>query len=261
MLCQQIMDVLEKHSPTRDALEWDNVGLLAGRREKEVYKVLTALDATDDVIRQAVESEADMLITHHPLIFSARKRITTDDAIGAKLVQLIQADISYYAMHTNFDVEGMAELSAQKLGLTEESVLEATGEDAQGRPHGIGRCGRLPKCMQLQELAEYVKQCFELDHVRVCGDMRTRIERVAVSGGSGKSMVQPALEAKVPVLISGDFDHHTVLDAVAEGLCIIDAGHFGTEKMFVPYISRYLREMCPEVEVQEAVQKSPFHIL
>lgn len=261
MQCQNIIDVLEQHSPTSCALEWDNVGLLAGRRDKTVKKLLIALDATDAVIEEAVRGGVDMLLTHHPLIYSARKTINTDDVIGRRLVKLLRNDISYYAMHTSFDVRGMAQLSERKLKLSDTFVLEQTGINEAGEAEGIGRCGYLPEPMTLEMLAEYVKKCFELDHVRVCGDLKQNICLVAISGGSGKSMVSAALKKGVQVLISGDFDHHTVLDAVADGLCIIDAGHHGTEKMFVPYMEQYVKQHCKEIEVMSMVEAAPFRVL
>lgn len=261
MLCQNIITVLESHSPVKYAMEWDNVGLLAGRRNKEVKRIMVALDATEKVVKQAVSAQVDMLVTHHPLIYNARKNICSDDAVGRRLIRLIQADISYYAMHTNFDVIGMAELSAQKLGLTETEPLEETVCETDKTIQGIGRYGCLPREMNLQEFAGYVKSCFALEHIRVCGDPDTPVNLVAVSGGSGKSMVGPALAAGVSVLVSGDFDHHTVLDAVDEGLCIIDAGHYGTEKMFVPYMSDFLGRECRDIEILTAVEKEPFQYM
>ncbi len=261
MLCQGVIEILEQHSPIAFAEGWDNVGLLAGRRQKEVKRILVALDAVDSIVEQAVAMKADMLITHHPLIFTARKSVTEDDIIGRRLVKLIQNDISYYAMHTNFDVKGMAQLSAEKLGLKEVQILEETSLDEQGIADGIGRYGRLPKTMKLKELAEYVKKCFELDYVTVCGNPSREITMAAVSTGSGKSMVPYALRAGVQTLITGDMDYHTVIDAKAEGLSIIDAGHYGTEKMFVSYMSRYLKETCDGVEIVEAFGENPFYII
>lgn len=261
MLCQDIIEILEQHSPLVCAEEWDNVGLLAGRRKKEVKKIMVALDATDAVVSQAVAVQADMLVTHHPLIFSARKSVTEDDIVGRRLLKLLANDISYYAMHTNFDVRGMAQLSAEKLRLRETAVLEKTMMDEAGNAEGIGRYGKLPKPMQLKELAEYVKECFELDYVTVTGDAGRQIELAAVSGGSGKSLVPFAIRAGAEVLITGDMDYHTVTDAAAEGLSIIDAGHYGTEKMFVPYMSRYISEKCSEAEVVEASGENPFYII
>ena len=109
--------MIEAAFPRNAALDFDNVGLLAGRSGKEVERVYLALDATDAVIERAIEWGADMLITHHPLVFSPLKRVTDEDFIGKRLVKLIQNDISYYAMHTNYDVLGMAELSEKLLGI------------------------------------------------------------------------------------------------------------------------------------------------
>ena len=106
MLCKEIMQVIEASYPRNAALDFDNVGLLAGRAEKEVNRVYLALDATDAVIDRAVEAGADMLITHHPLIFSPIKKVTDEDFIGQRVVKLIRNDLSYYAMHTNYDVLG-----------------------------------------------------------------------------------------------------------------------------------------------------------
>ena len=117
MLCRDIMKVIETTYPKHAALEWDNVGLLVGRANKDVKKIYIALDATDEVIDAAISLKADMLITHHPMLFSPVKRITDEDFIGNRVVKLLQHDISYYAMHTNYDVLGMADLSGVMLGL------------------------------------------------------------------------------------------------------------------------------------------------
>lgn len=114
MLCKDVMDVIEAAYPREYALDWDNVGLLVGRDDKEVRRIYIALDATDEVIDAAIESQADMLVTHHPMIFGALKRINNLDFIGSRILKLIQSDISYYAMHTNYDVLGMARLSGEK---------------------------------------------------------------------------------------------------------------------------------------------------
>lgn len=128
MLCKEIMQVIEASYPRNAALDFDNVGLLAGRAEKEVNRVYLALDATDAVIDRAVEAGADMLITHHPLIFSPIKKVTDEDFIGQRVVKLIRNDLSYYAMHTNYDVLGMAQLSEKILEIKDAEVLDETME-------------------------------------------------------------------------------------------------------------------------------------
>ena len=150
MQCKDIMAMIEGTYPKSAALGFDNVGLQAGRSEKEVRRIYLALDATDAVIEEAIAQEADMLITHHPLIFSPLKHITDEDFIGRRLLKLIRSDISYYAMHTNYDVLGMAELSGQILGLTDTEVLDVT-MNTQTKEEGIGRVGSLPKEMTLEE--------------------------------------------------------------------------------------------------------------
>ena len=133
MLCREIIDVIESTYPKSAALSWDNVGLLVGRMEKEVKKIYVALDVTEEIIEASIKEQADMIITHHPLIFSPLKRITDDQFIGKRVVDLLQHDISCYAMHTNYDVLGMAELSGRKIGLKQETPLEVTMPEEAGR--------------------------------------------------------------------------------------------------------------------------------
>ena len=150
MLCREIIQVIEATYPRGAALDFDNVGLLAGRAEKEVNRIYLALDATDHVIECAEKAGADMLITHHPLIFSPIKKVTDEEFIGRRLVRLIQSDISYYAMHTNYDVLGMAELSEHILDIRDAQVLDVTSSE-EGVEQGIGRIGNLEKPMTLSE--------------------------------------------------------------------------------------------------------------
>ena len=102
MKCSEVIEILGKLAPESCACDWDNPGLLAGRSDKEVKKIYIALDATDQVVDAAIKAGADMLLTHHPLIFKAIKKVNDQNFITRRLVKLIQADISYYAMHTNF---------------------------------------------------------------------------------------------------------------------------------------------------------------
>lgn len=258
--CSSLIESLEQLSPLSFAENWDNVGLLAGRREKEVQKLYIALDATDEVIGEAARNGADMLLTHHPLIFSALKKVNTDDFIGRRLVKLLQNDISYYAMHTNFDVMGMADAAADEIRLKERQVLDITYEDEIAK-EGIGRYGKLPQVMTLEECASYIKEVFHLESVKIYGEPGNAIECAAISPGSGKSMIKPAIAAGAEVLITGDIEHHEGLDAMAQGLMIIDAGHYGIEKIFVPYMMEYIKREFPQLEVVAAKEKNPFWVM
>ena len=260
MKCREIIEVLERYYPRSAALGWDNVGLLIGSKEKEVQKIFVALDVTDETLEEAVTAGADMIITHHPMLFSAVKKITADDFIGRRIIRLIQKDIAYYAMHTNFDVKGMADLNADALDLRECTVLDETGVNEDGNSEGIGRAGVLEREMELSEFAAFVKRRFGLNGVLVYGETKEKISRAAVSGGSGKSMVQAALAKGGQVLVTGDIDYHTAIDAAAQGLCIVDAGHYGTESMFIGYMKQRLGELFPDIEVETARIRQPFII-
>lgn len=259
MLCKDVIKVIQDAYPEEYALEWDNVGLLAGRDDKEIRRIYVALDADDEAVEAAVRSGADLLVTHHPLIFSGLKRINNQDFIGARLLKLIRNDISYYAMHTNYDVLGMGQLSAQKMSWKDSEILEVTKED--GHPEGIGRTASLQEPVSVRELCGVVKERFGLEAVKVFGDPDRKVQRVAISPGSGKSMIGPALEKKADVLITGDIDHHTGIDAVARNLAVIDAGHYGIEHIFIEDMKKFLEGKLDQVEVIAAPVRHPFHIL
>ena len=258
MLCKDIIKVIEHTYPKHAALEWDNVGLLAGRMEKDVQKIYIAVDATDEIIDDAIAKGADMLITHHPLIFEPLKQINDTQFISYRILKLLQHDIAYYAMHTNYDVLGMAELAANIIGLTDTEVFEVTSQEPE---QGIGRVGSLDKEMTLLDCCHLVKEKFNLKHVKVFGNLNTMVKRVAISPGSGKHMSGLAVQKKADVLVTGDIDHHEGIDAVAQGVAIIDAGHYGIEHIFVADIATYLKNQLDNVSILTEIIKEPFQII
>lgn len=257
MLCKDIMAVIEDSYAKGYAMEWDNVGLLLGRDDKEVGRIYVALDAVDEVITEAVKCGADMLVTHHPLIFGEMKRVTNQDFIGRRALEMARRDISYYAMHTNYDVVRMAQLSADMLRLREQQILEVTCEES-GEAKGIGRIGYLEEPVSLRACCEDVKKGFSLEAVRVFGDLQKTVRKAAVCPGSGKSVIRDALCKGADVLITGDIGHHEGIDAVAQGMALIDAGHYGLEHIFVEDMRRYLSEKLTGVEVIAAPVRHPY---
>lgn len=264
MLCKEVMDVIEREYPLSYALDWDNVGLLVGRDDKEVKRIYIALDATDDVIEKAISVQADMLITHHPMLFSPVKKINNLDFTGGRIMKLIQNDISYYAMHTNYDVLGMADLSGDKMNMRDAEILEVTSEGDIGKedePEGIGRVADLEEPMTLRECCEDVKEAFHLGAVKVFGNLEQKVKRIAICPGSGKSVIRTALEKKADVLITGDIGHHEGIDAVEQGLAIIDGGHYGIEHIFIEDMRQYLEKNLQQVDVVAAPISHPFLIV
>lgn len=256
MKCSEICTLLEQEYSKEYACEWDNVGLLAGRRDKEVKRILLALDATDEVVQMAAEIKTDMLITHHPMIFSPIKRVTDEDMNGRRLITLIQNDICYYAMHTNYDTRGMADLAARMLNLQECAVLEEIKDG-----EGIGRVGVLPRRMSLEECADLVKTAYDIPNVKIFGDLKTPVYSAAICPGAGKSTMKEALRFGCDVYITGDIDHHTGIDAVDQGLCIIDAGHYGIEHIFMQDVRDYLEKVLTGVHMDCVPVKHPFVVI
>lgn len=260
MKCSEIMEQLERLAPARCACDWDNPGLLAGRREKEVKKILLTVDADDAAVKHALEIGADLLISHHPLIFKPVKHVTDEDFIGRRLVAMIQADLSYFAMHTNFDAAPgcMADAVAERIGITDGEPLEVMGEE-NGVPFGIGKIGTLKTPMPGLLLAKEIKKNFGLPFVTVYGSSLYETKEnpvllAAVCPGAGGSTIREAVKKKAQVLVTGDISHHEGIDAAAQGLMILDAGHYGLEHIFMEYMEDYLKSCLPK-EIQ--VEKMP----
>lgn len=257
MLCGEIIEILERQSPKEYAMDWDNVGLLVGRRDKEVKKLLIAVDATWEVCQMAIEEGVDLLITHHPMIFGKLNRVNDDQILGKKILSLIEAGIACYAMHTNFDtIGGMAKLAVKKLDLKNTEVLDETlnGE-------GIGQIGILEKSMTALEMAKLIKKKFDLKNVVLYGDKGKKLEKIAICPGSGKSVINVAAEKQADCLITGDIGHHEGIDAVELGLTVIDASHYGIEKIFMEYMSSYLTNACPGLWISVADVGMPFEVV
>ena len=172
---------------------------------------------------------------------------------------MIRADMAYYAMHTNYDVLRMSELSGEYLGLSDARILEVTCETP--KEEGIGRVADLPDPVSLQDYCETVKKAFGLQTVQAFGDLAGAVKRIAVSPGSGKSMIDPAIAMGADVLVTGDIGHHEGIDAVARGLAVIDAGHYGIEHIFIKDMKQFLERSFAGVEVITAPRKDPFTVL
>lgn len=256
MRLQQIIEVIEERYPLEYACDWDNTGLQAGDREQQVETVYVALDATDEVIAAAKSAKAQLLLTHHPLIFQGIKRVTTDFLTGRKIIALLEGGMSCYSMHTNYDVMGLAQLASDCLGLRETFVLE---EVLDGE--GIGKAGFLSSSMTLEQCAALVKERFHLPNVKIFGDKNGKVNLAALSPGAGKSMAGPALEAGADVLITGDIDHHTGIDLWDMGISVIDAGHYGIEHIYIEDMREFLNRTCPELHVITAPLKQPFEVI
>lgn len=260
MVLGDIIKKLETAAPEDFAQDWDNVGLLVGDRAQDITKVYIALDADEAAIAQAQACGAQLLLTHHPLIFSPLKKINTDQFISARVVELLRTGMSCYAMHTNYDAARMGVLAAQRLGIPAEAPLGDLFERG-GCQYGIGSVGDTDHPLTLADLGAQVKDRFGLQTVKIFGDLSGQVQRVAMCPGAGKSMIPDALAQGAQVLITGDIDHHSGIDAVAQGLSIIDAGHYGIEHIFISDMQQYLNRELPQIEAAAQERRDPFVVI
>ena len=258
MVCRDIIQKLDELAPPALAMSWDNPGLLAGDPDAPVSRVFLALDASSEAVEAASQAGCQMLITHHPLVFTPLRSVRTDDFIGRRIIQMIRSGISYYAMHTNFDISVMGRLCMDRLGAIYERPLEITCEEPL---MGIGAVGSLPQPIRISDFAGQIREAFSLPPIRVFGDMDRVVSKIAICPGSGKGMASDAILAGADVLVTGDVDHHSGIDGVEEGLCIIDAGHHGMEHVFVAYMHQWFSEVFPEIEVEIDTNLSPFSVI
>lgn len=262
MNCRELITFLEKEVPLETAENWDNPGFLVGDKDKEIKKVLVVLDITNEVVEYAVKEHVDFILAHHPVIFSKISRCTSDDFLQKKLLKLIRHDICAYGMHTCYDVCRMGDRMVERLGLNspcgsvEDSV--SNNEKAQGKGIGITAC--IKENVTVGEYAKKVKEAFSLDSVMVFGDPDTKISKIAIVPGSGRSMIGQAKQTGADVFITGDIGHHEGLDAVDMGICVIDAGHYGLEHVFIDDMKQLLCDQTEDLEVITYKAGSPYKV-
>lgn len=248
----QIFRFLDGKAPFALQESWDNSGFLVGDPDAPVQRVLLALDITDQVVEEAQSLNAQLIVSHHPLIFTPVKRMTLmpDDLAGRKLWHLARQNTAAICCHTNLDaVEGGVNSAlAQRLGLTGISQLAQEGTDGEGQPYGIGRVGTLPREMELDEFLSLVDACLRPNALRYVDGGRL-IRRVAVGGGACGSMLEDACRAGCDAFVTSDLKYNHFLDAKELGITLVDAGHFPTENVVMPVLQAWLREGFPELDV------------
>jgi len=349
-----IIGFLNQLCPPDLAEDWDNVGLQVGDPAAKIDKILVCLDAEEIAIQEAQRQGAQLIISHHPLIFRPIKHLSPTDMTGRVLFQAIKQGIAVVSAHTNLDraADGLNDWLAERLGVKDHIPLEppATGHFyklvvyvplgheievrdaifAAGAGHigaydhcsfssrgtgtfrgsqgtqpfigmpgeieateevrletivpasslnkavlrmlkahpyeevaydliplanehldvGLGRVGRLEKTISLQQFAEQVKAALQLSSLKLVGDLQQQIRRVAVCGGTGMSMFSAAVRHGADCLVTADIKFHEAQRARAEGVTLIDAGHFATEQIMVAELSNRLMKVCSECQFE-----------
>jgi dinuclear metal center YbgI/SA1388 family protein len=226
-----ILTILNSLAPFSLAEDWDNVGLLLGAPDQKVTGILIGLDPTAQLLDEAITRGANLVITHHPIIFSALKSIRIDQPTGAFINKALTKGISVIACHTNLDVvpTGVSRILAQRLGLTALATLSAT--TAGDSDIGFGQIGTLPLPLNSHEFLEHLCKALSLPALSMAGHLPETIQRVAVCGGSGSDFATMAQAQGAQLYITGEVKHHVARWAEEVNFCIIDAGHFATEHL------------------------------
>ena len=238
----QIMNIMEEIAPRRLAEDWDNPGLLIGSPAQEIKKILVVLDVTERTVNMAVEVGAELIVSHHPLIFKPLKKIRTDLPAGKLLQRILQKNIAVFAAHTNLDsVEGgVNDVLANRLGLTKIRPLMQT----PGGEPGLGRIGELEQTTGIDEFVASLKDSLHLKNLRLISGNREKIKKVALCGGSAAEFIDKAAMLGADVYVTGDIRYHDAQHAAELGIYAIDAGHFGTEYPIVDELTKKLKADC-----------------
>jgi len=258
-----ISDVLERFAPSHLAEEWDNVGLLVGDRTRSVSRVMTCLTITPASAAEAIEQQAELIVSHHPLPFRPLERLTTDDTPGRLLLDLVENRIAVYSPHTAYDsaAQGVNQAWADGLRLSNVEPLVAgplvssnasssdASTDAADVVLGAGRCGDVAGPTTLDEIVSRVKAFLILDALRVVGRDDAPVTRVAIACGSGGSLLEAASRHGCDCFVTGEASFHSCLEAEALGMSLILTGHFASEHFAVERLAQFLAAECDDLYV------------
>ena len=241
-----ILAFMETVAPRSMKMDWDNVGLLCGSRNTQVTKILVALDPFEHVCQEASDWGAELIVTHHPLIFQALKSITDDTSIGRGIMTLIRSGISAVNAHTNLDCTpgGVNDILSKTLELTNVEIINPQGDPA----YGLLRCGEVTE-QPLETFLSTVKASLGCEGLRYV-DGGKPVRKVAVGGGSCAGEMMDAIGAGCDTFVTADIKYNQFWDAKELGLNLIDAGHFYTENPVVAVLAEKIAAAFPEVEVK-----------
>lgn len=365
MKLYDLIKKIENKYPTTLAYSWDNVGLLVGEYNQNIKKILVTLEANESVIDEAIKNKVDLIITHHPFIFSKINRINSGDLKGKLIMKLIKNDISLYSMHTNFDIakDGLNDYFMEIMGFENCEVLEETHSEKlyklavyvpvgyeqdirdvlgqnkagyignyshctfningmgtfkpednanpfigsvgeiehtnevkietvvgasildkvisevikkhpyeevaydiyelknKGNVEGLGRIAKLEDNTTLENLANMIKDKLNMDHIRIVGNLDSKIDKVALCTGAGSDLIKLSKRNGAQVLITGDLKYHEAQDALDMGMCVIDCGHFETEDIFKDVMKRFIDGFEEFEVIKSDIYLNPFKII
>ncbi len=258
----KVTSFLKELAPLTLAEDWDNVGLLIGNDAAAVSTVMTCLTLTPDVAREGIGREAQLIVSHHPLLFRPVQRLTTETSDGRMLLELISAGISVYSPHTGYDsaAEGINQQLAELLELSEIDVLRPFSGSQFGQDCGVvgrtnsesmgsGRFGKLQSGMNLRQFNEVVKARLKVKHLQFVGDDAGYVEQVGIACGSAAEFLRDAKAKGCQVLLTGEARFHACLEAQAHQIAMVLPGHYATERPAMERLAESLSDSFPQLTV------------
>lgn len=251
MKAKELVERWERMFPLSLQEDWDNSGAQLGRFDREVHRVIVALDFDDDLVDYAVLTGAEMIFTHHPALFRPIRRLTDEGPAGRRVLKAIENGISVYSSHTPLDFGdgGINDYLAERLGLTDTRCL-AEHDDPEKRDlsRGMGVAGMVEE-MTAEELAELAKRVLGAPHVILYGDPKRLIHKVGLMGGAGADFIDAAVKLGCDCYLTGDIKHHEALDGIDAGICLIDLGHYRSESLILERVRDIFQGFDPELSV------------
>jgi dinuclear metal center YbgI/SA1388 family protein len=242
---------LDAFAPASLAAEWDNVGLLLGDPAAPLTRVLTCLTVTPTVVAEALALRAELIVSHHPVLFRAVKRLTTQTSEGRLLLPLLRAGVGVYSPHTSFDNTngGINDQLAERLGLTQVTPLRTVSQPS-------GRVGTLPTPLSLRALVQVVKTQLRTSAVQVVGAAERTVRTVALACGAAGEFLRDAQRAGADVFLTGELRFHDALTAQADDCAVVVAGHYATERFGIEALAQRLAERFPGVVVSASARET-----
>ena len=256
MNIHQIKTILNEIAPENTQSEWDNSGVQICFGPKNIKKILVAMEISDAVIKEAIDNKVDMIVTHHPLIFNPIKSLHFCKPESRYVMELVKADIAVYSSHTPFDIckGGNTDYLLKLLGVKKIKVVPDT--------ENFLKVGMLDKPTTLSEFSYKISKVLKLDGLKFAGDADKKIQAVACCTGAGGEFWKEAA-GYADVLVTGDVKHHEGALSNDCGLAVIDAGHWGTEQIFVPNMAKQLKSKLGKgvTVIESKINQDPFNFM
>ena len=251
MKVRDITSLIEEFAPLKLQESYDNAGLIVGREDDEIHRVLLVVDVTEEVIEEAIENQCDMIVAHHPIIFHPLKRFNSSTYVERCVEQAIRHGIVIYAAHTNLDSaqDGMSWRVAQMLGLERVSVLDETNMEGAG----FGVVGELSEPIRSEDFMRRVMREFSVGAIRHSDIVKSEIRRVAICTGAGGSLIDKARSAGADVYLTSDLKYNDFMRH-ENSIILADIGHFESEYCVIQILFDILSKKIPIFAVRKSVR-------